>query len=76
MEVAMDSANHLLALERVLARHRMILEQLRIHFEGLAPNTHASVIADLRVQDTLQFIRSLEARKWALCRQAEMSTFH
>ena len=72
----MDSADHLLALERVLARHRMILVQLRIHLEGLAPNTRAATDAGLRVADTIQFIRVLEAKKWALHRQAEIPTYH
>ena len=72
----MDSDDYLLVLERVIARHRMILEQLRIHFAGLAPNTRDAADAGLRVADTIQFIRSLEAKKWALHRQAEISTFH
>ena len=72
----MDSDDYLQALERVLARQRMILEQLRIHCEGLAPNTRDAAAASLRVTDTIQFTRSLEAKKYALHRQAEVPTIH
>jgi hypothetical protein len=63
-------------LERLLARHRMILEQLRLHLEGLAPHTSAAEQAGLRVADTLRVIRSLETKKCALRRQARMPVLH
>ena len=63
-------------LERVLTRQRMILEQLHVHLEGLAPHTWAAIQASSRVKDAVAAIRSLEAMKHALHSQAGMSVLH
>jgi hypothetical protein len=57
-------------LEQLLARERMILEQLRIHLEGLTPNTNASTLAAIHLDEARQIIGDLETRAYALRRQA------
>ena len=47
-------------LERVLTRQRMILEQLHVHLEGLAPHTWAAIQASSRVKEAVAAIRSLK----------------
>jgi hypothetical protein len=73
---SMRTAEQISELEGLLARQRMILEQLRQHLEGLIPHTTAANQAGLRIADTLHIIRSLEAKKYALCRQAGMPVIH
>ena len=63
-------------LERVLTRQRMILEQLHVHLEGLAPHTWAAIQASARVKDAVATIRSLEAMKHSLHSRAGMSVLH
>jgi uncharacterized coiled-coil protein SlyX len=49
-------------LERLLARERMILEQLRIHLEGLLPETRAYQHAAQRIVEGITKVRALEHR--------------
>ena len=46
--------------DRSLARQRLVLEKLLIHFEGLLPGTDASKEVALRIAHELLAIRGLE----------------
>ena len=72
----MSQVEQIHELERLLTRQRMILEQLHVHLEGLAPHTWAAIQANSRVKDAVQAIRSLEAMKHALHSQAGMFVLH
>ena len=48
-------------LQLVLARQYMRLEQLRIHFQELAPDTYAANEAVKFIDDARHYIRKLEA---------------
>ena len=50
----------LLETDLLLARKRLILEKLLIHFEGLLPGTEASTEAALQIARELVAIRGLE----------------
>ena len=47
-----------------LARQRAIVERLRIHLEGLLPNTDASAEAARRLADEEERALALENTKW------------
>ena len=63
-------------LEKALTRQRMILEQLRIHLEGLAPNTSAAAQAAHRVAEAAGNVRTLEEEKYIVRRQAGLLALH
>jgi hypothetical protein len=63
-------------VERRLARQRMILEQLRIHLEGLTPRTSAAIHASLLVEEATEFLHSLQEKKCALLRRAGRPLLH
>ena len=63
-------------VEKALTRQRMMLEQLRIHLEGLAPNTPAAAQAAHRVAEEARILRTLEEKKYMLRRQAGLLALH
>ena len=72
----MSHVEQILELDRLLARERMILQQLQIHYDGLAPGTSAATHASSRIAEAVGFVRSLEAKKYALIRLAGMPVLH
>lgn len=57
-------------LQLVLARQYMRLEQLRIHFQELAPDTYAASEAVKFIDDARHYIRKLEAIRGRLRHEA------
>src|SRR6478735_8546399 len=62
----MSHVEQILELDRLLARERMILQQLQIHYDDLAPGTSAATHASSRIAEAVRMVRSLEAKKYAL----------
>jgi hypothetical protein len=72
----MSRIENIVELDRLLARQRLILEQLRIHLEGLEPRSSAAIQARLLVAETIGSVRSLEAKKLAIIRGSGMRVLH
>ena len=72
----MSHVENIVELERLLARERMILEQLRIHLEGLEPRTTAAIHARSLVAEATGSVRSLKAKKLAMLRGSRMRVLH
>ena len=72
----MSHIENIVELDRLLARERMILEQLRIHLEGLQPCSNAAIHARSLVAETIGSVRSLEAKKLAMIRGSGMPVLH
>jgi len=70
------SHDELADVEKILARHRLILEQLRVHLEGLAPATVDAAEARRRMAETIQIIGALEARQYGAMHRPKVETIH